>query len=146
MVKVFVSYCVEDKDLMVIIRDLINSKPPLKALIVLEEQSDLSLNSDKIKSSIKESKVFIPILTSNSLNNQWVNQEIGFAFGTVKNIQIIPLVEKKITHDLKGFINSSVDLNYRYISIDDYVKKAYEIVEFLYNKHKNHGKYYTQII
>ena len=146
MVKVFVSYCVEDKDLMVIIRDLINSKPPLKALIVLEEQSDLSLNSDKIKNSIKESKVFIPILTSNSLNNQWVNQEIGFAFGTVKNIQIIPLVEKKITHDLKGFINSSIDLNYRYISIEDYEKKAYEIVELLYNKHKNYGKYRTHII
>lgn len=57
-------------------------------------------------------------MTKNSLNNQWVNQEIGFAKSKEidKKIRIIPIIESSLLSDklLKGFINDQLDLSYNF--------------------------------
>jgi hypothetical protein len=50
------------------------------------------------------------------MNNQWVNQEIGYANAIGK--QIVPIVEENILMKLKGFIHSQLDLPYLYKSDD----------------------------
>ena len=36
----------------------------------------------KIKDAIQDCNCFVPILTKNSIRSQWVNQEIGYVYGT----------------------------------------------------------------
>lgn len=141
-VKVFISYCTADSEKKDSLKNLINNCEKLEAIVVPEEQSDLEYNPEKIKYHLDKCKVFLPILTSNSINNQWVNQEIGYTFGSnrIKTENIYPLVEKGISSDLKGFISNSVDLNYRYENDFDVV--AERLVNKLKEKFKNYGEYY----
>ena len=141
-VKVFISYCTSDSDKKDFLKNLINKCDKLEAIVVPEEQSHLEYNPEKIKNHLDICKVFLPILTSNSINNQWVNQEIGYTFGSnrIKTENIFPLVEKRITNDLKGFISSSVDLNFRYEN--DFDTVAQMLVNVLNEKFKNYGEYH----
>ncbi|MDE1863450.1 MAG: toll/interleukin-1 receptor domain-containing protein [Thaumarchaeota archaeon] len=54
----------------------------------------------KIRNGIESSHLIILLITFNSTNTIWLNQEIGYA--AAKNIPTIPIVEKGI--DLKGFL------------------------------------------
>ncbi|MEM3192161.1 MAG: toll/interleukin-1 receptor domain-containing protein, partial [Candidatus Parvarchaeota archaeon] len=66
---------------------------------------------EKIKESIRDSNVFVVIFTNNSISNQWVNQELGYAERvreTTPYPLIIPVVEKEIASNVKGFYNKSV--------------------------------------
>jgi hypothetical protein len=51
---------------------------------------------EKITSAINDSNCFVPIITSNSVNSQWVNQEIAYAYShsETNEIGIFPVVEK----------------------------------------------------
>lgn len=143
-IKIFISYCVKDNDKMEFIKKLINESEKLESIVVLQQKSNLSYNADKIIESLKNSTVFLPIMTSNSIINQWVNQEIGFVFGS-KRIQIEnikPIVEKTLMHELKGFISANNDLNYRYENDEDFEIQATKLVNDLIEKHKNTDKYY----
>jgi hypothetical protein len=60
--------------------------------------------------AIEESELFLVFLTENSLNSQWVNQEIGYALG--KGISVIPLKKEGI--DFKGLIEAA-----KYVKIQD---------------------------
>ncbi len=143
-IKIFISYCVKDNDKMEFIKKLINESEKLESIVVLQQKSNLSYNADKIIESLKNSTVFLPIITSNSISNQWVNQEIGFVFGSnriqIENIK--PIVEKTIMHKLKGFISANNDLNYRYENDEDFEIQATKLVNDLIEKYKNTGKYY----
>jgi len=125
---IFISYCTEDLELLKLTKDYINSFKRLNAIVVPQLKSNLSYNSEKVKNELDNSKYFLPILTSNSINNQWVNQEVGYAIHKFKNHEIKPLVEKTIVNDLKGFITASNDLNYRFEK-DKFAIKMKEIVD-----------------
>lgn len=144
-VKVFISYCVADNDKMEFIKNLINESEKLEAVVVLQQKSDLMYSPEKIIKALNTSTVFIPILTSNSYNQQWINQEIGFVYGKskIKLENIKPIIDKKIASDLKGFISSSNDLNYRYNNNSDFKIKAKELVDTLIVKFKHFGDYYV---
>lgn len=126
------------------IKNLINQSENLESVVVLQQKSNLSYTSDKITESLNKSTVFLPILTSNSITNQWVNQEIGFVFGgnrfNIDNIK--PIVEKGLKNILKGFISSSNDLNYRFENDEDFEIQATLLVNDLIEKYKNTGEYH----
>lgn len=96
-VKIFISYSSSDSEKKDILKNLINNSEKLEAIVVPEQYSGLAYNAEKIKTSLESCVVFLPILTSNSITNQWVNQEIGYAFGSnkIKIENINPIVEKK---------------------------------------------------
>jgi len=129
---------------MEFIKNLIDNKPPLKSLVVPQENSNLDYNSEKIKKAFAKTTIFLPILTSNSIKNQWVNQEIGycFALNSIKIENIKPIIEKKITNKLKGFISISNDLNYRFDDDSDFESVANNLINGLFEKFKDSGNYY----
>lgn len=143
-IKIFISYCIQDNDKMEYIKNLINQSENLESVVVLQQKSNLSYTSDKITESLNKSTVFLPILTSNSITNQWVNQEIGFVFGSNRfNIDNIkPIVEKGLKNILKGFISLSNDLNYRFENDEDFEIQATLLVNDLIEKYKNTGEYH----
>jgi hypothetical protein len=143
-IKVFISYCIEDNDKMEIIKNLINKSEKLESIVVLQQKSNLLYSADKIIESLNNSTIFLPIITSNSICNQWVNQEIGFVFGSksFKSENIKPIVENKIMYQLKGFISASNDLNYLFENDEDFEIKATNLVGDLIEKYKNTGNYH----
>lgn len=94
---------------------VIKLKDDLEAIVVADKRIPMALLSDKVQNGIKTSNYFIPILTENSFQNEWVNQEIGFA-SAFENIKIIPIVEKQIMNKFKGFIHKNLDLSYSFES------------------------------
>jgi hypothetical protein len=144
-VKLFISYSTLDTDKKEIIKNLINNSEKLEAIVVPEQYSSLDYNAEKIKKSLDSCMVFLPILTSNSINNQWVNQEIGYVFGSniIKIENIFPIVEKNIMSDLKGFISDSNDLNFRYEGVDEFNIQAENLVKQIIEKYINFGEYHT---
>jgi hypothetical protein len=79
------------------------------------------LPQEKIISRFKNVDFFVPILTSNSISTQYINQEIGYA--RAKQIIILPIVEKEIIHLLKGFITSQNDLSFTFRTFEGNKKK-----------------------
>jgi len=51
---------------------------------------------------------------SNSYKEQWINQEIGYSISEGKII--VPIVQKEIIKELKGFIHGEIDLPYTFSS------------------------------
>jgi hypothetical protein len=67
----------------------------------------------KIAGHIRTSNAFIPFLTTSSLANQWVNQEIGYAFRWMEEREIdspyfFPVLEERLNHSAKGFLGIPV--------------------------------------
>jgi TIR domain-containing protein len=85
---------------------------PIEPIVIATNKEPGKRLSDKVSEGIISSDIFIPILTRNSINNQWVNQEIGFAVAQEK--RIVPVTEKQIISQLKGFIHSQIDLSCSY--------------------------------
>jgi len=54
----------------------------------------------KVKEGINSCSAMVVLLTYNSTNTMWLNQEIGYA--TAKNIPIIPIIEQGIS--ISGFL------------------------------------------
>lgn len=91
---------------------LLRSHSALHPLIIADDRKPSTLLSDKVKNGINECLYFVPILTSTSIKNQWVNQEIGYA--TAKEKHIVPIVASHITGRLKGFVHKQTDLSFQY--------------------------------
>jgi type I site-specific restriction endonuclease len=83
-----------------------------KPIRIASNKEPLKLISDKVIRGLHDSEIVIPILTSQSISTQWINQEIGFA--QAKDKKIIPIVEKEVIDSLKGFIHKQADLSYSY--------------------------------
>lgn len=98
--RIFISYATGDEDN---IKELCDALAKLEDIEVYipewDHDKDVDLPS-KIKEGINSCSVLIVLLTYNSTNTIWINQEIGYA--TAKNILIIPIVEQGI--DVKGFL------------------------------------------
>ncbi len=90
------------------------SYPGLKPIIVAKHISPGLTLAEKVKRAINDCDVLIPIITKNSILNQWVNQEIGFA--EAKKIKIFPIVERRLIKKLKGFIHNQIDIPFSFES------------------------------
>ncbi|GEM_PF-1119303 len=121
MSKSFISYSHLNDDKRKILDNLLK-KNRLTPIVVARRSKPAVLLATKVEDAIEESNYLIPILTEQSINNQWVNQEIGYANKLVKDkkIKIIPIVEKTLILDdrLKGFIHKQMDLPFVYENND----------------------------
>src|SRR2546425_3964799 len=59
----------------------------------------------KIAEHIRDSNAFVPFLTRSSLSNQWVNQEIGYAYSWREAQEIdppyfFPVLEEGLQHSI----------------------------------------------
>jgi nucleoside 2-deoxyribosyltransferase len=113
--KIFVSYdSKHDKQEMLSLKGLIDQSPTMKAIILTEKERNRPHKSfpSKVAEGIDECDMFMPILTKESIRNQWVNQEIGYAFA--KDKDFCALVEKDLREDLSGFIHRESDLPFTF--------------------------------
>jgi len=110
IIKIFISYSNVDRAKMISLRKRIEMHNSLKAIVVADERKASKLLTEKVKDGIKACDYFVCILTEESILNQWVNQEIGFATALDKSIR--PIVASGILDKLKGFIHKQMDLPY----------------------------------
>jgi len=105
--QVFVSHTESDLDYIENVLSSIQNLP--FDLIISISEPEAGRIPATVTEQISNSDVFIPFLTHDSKNNQWVNQEIGYA--TSQRTTIIPLFENDSM--LNGLIS-----NYKGIKLD----------------------------
>lgn len=101
--QVFVSHDESDLDIVESVLSSIQYLP-FELSIAISEAKTGRIPAT-VMQQISNSDIFIPVLTQTSKNNQWVNQEIGYAVH--QNLTIIPLFEddsmlKGLIGDYKG--------------------------------------------
>jgi nucleoside 2-deoxyribosyltransferase len=110
--KLFISYADANKDKVDLIKKEFTDHYLFEPLIVTNKRTPNKALIEKVAEGIASSYRVIAILTQDSINTQWINQEIGYA--TAKEIKVIPIIEKKIMNDLKGFVHKQNDLPYAF--------------------------------
>jgi TIR domain-containing protein len=122
MINLFLSYGGRDRDIARTFESRINQefKDRIKTRVI-EDENDYSGISWKVKvlKDLNKTSIFVILLTSNSVNRPWPNQELGYA-SALKDQDlldfIIPIVEttnkdeEKIKYiDLKGLVTEDMD-------------------------------------
>ncbi len=108
-ITLFISHSTKNKAELDTLRNAIDGKIfgnyTLKAIIIDPENTLLGASiPEAIKNGIDESDLFIVLITEESRNSIWVNQEIGYAVKKfTRSTEIIPLVEFGQDKE-KGFI------------------------------------------
>lgn len=154
--KIFISYSDKDKKKMDAVEKAINdSLIDIHPIVVAKDKKPGIPLSDKVRDAIIECDILIPIITKSSILNQWVNQEIGFAFAKEK--KIFPIIDKNLLKELKGFIHSNLDIPFSFEteSISKY-KESYNFrksymdlllyIETIYNSSKDIKPNFTAAI
>ncbi len=108
--KIFISYSSKNKNKLEILKREIGKCNILESIVIAQRREPSIPLTMKVAEGIIIADYFLPIITKQSIDNQWVNQEIGFAFAL--NKKIVPIIENSILDDLKGFIHKNVDLPY----------------------------------
>ena len=109
---IFISYASIDNELVAILKDQILLGTSFEPIIIADQRKALKPLTQKIIDGIGKSDFIIPIITSNSFKEQWINQEIGYSISKGKNI--VPIVQREIIKELKGFIHGEIDLPYNF--------------------------------
>ncbi len=109
---IFISYASFDDDLVAILKDQILICNSFEPVIIADQRKALKPLTQKIIDGILKSDYIIPIFTTNSFKEQWINQEVGFSISKGKTI--IPIVQKEVIKELKGFIHGEIDLPYKF--------------------------------
>jgi hypothetical protein len=109
--KVFVSHCSQDDNKRIALASALEKNGFEPVVVVARQMPGMPLVV-KVTRAIQEADTFVPILTSASIANQWVNQEIGYARGIEK--PILPIVETAILGSLKGFVHAQDDLPFTF--------------------------------
>jgi hypothetical protein len=146
-VKIFISYCTEDKSIMESLRDSINQHNKIEAVVIPYVDAGIISNQEKVIEGINCSEHFISIITENSMKNQWVNQELGYAMCRFKNrnsLEIIPIVDFRIKSELKGFITQNTNIQYKYENEAELRDAISNVARVLSEKHKTHGEYFIR--
>jgi hypothetical protein len=115
--EIFISYTDLDKDKVELIVSMLGNNTKFQPLVIASNRQPLIPLAKKVADGIIRAKVFLPILTKNSINTQWINQEIGFA--TALGKRIIPIVDKEVISLLKGFLHKQIDLPYGFQSASE---------------------------
>jgi TIR domain len=110
--KLFISYSHKDIDKVELVIAELKNHPTLEAIVIANDREAGKLLAEKVRSGIEHSKIIIPIISANSISEQWINQEIGYA--TAHNKIIMPIIENGLIDALKGFIHKQIDLPYSY--------------------------------
>lgn len=114
MKKIFISYSDLDKSKMIALKKAIDNGPSkIEAVVIADQKKPLETLTEKVITGIKNCDILVPILTTNSIKNQWVNQEIGYAKASDK--KIIPIISNRVFKDLKGFVNPQVDCPFQFL-------------------------------
>jgi len=108
----FISYSNNDIEKVNLIKKELEDHFLFEPIIIASNREALKPLVVKVTEGIHKSTVIIPILTTNSISTQWINQEIGYAMGTYK--KLYPIVESSLLNQLKGFIHKEIDLPYKY--------------------------------
>lgn len=110
MINVFISYC-NDSDrnnaerLFQVLRN--NDTVDIEPIIDYKAVSHTEENAEKIARLIDSSHIFIAFYTKEGHNNQWVNQEIGYAFSHAREYGLKILLLYHDWNDFeKGFVTS----------------------------------------
>lgn len=132
----FISYSSKDNDKIELIRMELENHSVFTAKIIASDREPLIPLAEKVKIGIEKAFVIIPILTSKSINTQWINQEIGYSTG--KGIALKPIVEVQIMKKLKGFIHKELDLPFNFradkdrsIEDENFIKAFRDLLKFL---------------
>lgn len=97
--QVFVSHAYEDLDELQTFLYPVDYLPV--ELYIAVEDTSVGRLPETIHAEIENSQVIVPFLTDNSVDNHWVNQEIGCA--VAHDLTIIPLFQQ--SSHLDGFIS-----------------------------------------
>ncbi|PJZ47532.1 toll/interleukin-1 receptor domain-containing protein [Leptospira saintgironsiae] len=115
-IKLFISYSEKDRKKIKLIQQVFSNAPEIELIIIANNKSEMISLTKKVTDGIKESNYFVPILTRQSISEQWINQEIGYAnaFKEIKNdsLNILPVAEKSVLNNLKGFIHKQLDISF----------------------------------
>lgn len=125
--EIFISYSDYDKDKVKLIEEELKGSTLFKPLVIANKREALKPLAKKVAEGIINSKIFLPILTTNSISQQWINQEIGYAEAQKKTI--MPIVAKELIDTLKGFIHNDLDLPYNYQSNEDKIIENKDFVK-----------------
>lgn len=103
-IEVFFSYDSDDQTLVRRLKDGIENRieGEIEVYIFEEDPNPGGEPSNKAMEGIKESDVFLVLVTPNSQKSQWVQQEVGFAKG--EDCDIIPIVLDDPETELTGFL------------------------------------------
>lgn len=112
----------EIKDLLFPLRYL-----PFNLYIAIEEREFGEINK-LIETNLEESEIVIPYITEESVDNVWVNQEVGFAYS--KGAFILPIFEE--SRLLDGFISNTIGVRVH----DDNKRTMHEVVSYIRNEYE----------
>jgi hypothetical protein len=112
--EIFISYSDFDKNKVSLIVKELKGNTTFSPIVIAANREALKPLVQKVSDGIIRAKIFLPILTKQSISAQWINQEIGYA--NALNKRIIPIVDEEIINDLKGFIHKQFDLPYIFTS------------------------------
>lgn len=124
--KVFIGYATDDRKKRDTLRRVMKKMQCIEPIVIADRGKVGESLATKVERGINKADCLMPILTTNSIGNQWVNQEIGYA--KAKDRKIIPLVDEEVLHKLKGFIHDQMDLSLQFKSYESNPEK--EIAEF----------------
>jgi hypothetical protein len=106
--KIFISHSGQDNNL---IDQFATSLRAIGSIPFLAERFPATGENvpEKIAEHIRDSNAFVPFITRASLGNQWVNQEIGYAYCWMKTQSkdppyFFPIVEDGLGQSVKGFL------------------------------------------
>lgn len=138
------------------LRDKLKATYMFQVHLIVQDRYPNSEIVKLIQDSIFKSKYFVPILTKNSFQNQWVNQEIGYATALKKTFY--PLIEEVLVSKLRGFValthkfDFKFDINHleeikgeqphnfvsniKETNLNNFIKIADDFVSFLNDKEK----------
>lgn len=105
-----------DNDKVEILISELSATENLTPLVIAANREALKPLANKVAEGINGSWVIVPVITKKSMSTQWLNQEIGYA--QARGVKIMPIVEKGVINDLKGFIHKQIDLPYTFLLSD----------------------------
>jgi hypothetical protein len=111
---IFISFTNSDRKKMNHLYEALSSSSRYEPHVVERNVTEGAENlSELVSNGIRGCGIFIPIISNNSIETQWVNQEIGFA-QACKTVEVLPVVETEYKDSLKGFVHNQLQLTYRY--------------------------------
>ncbi len=134
MKKIFISFSEKDRTKVSILEDRLKRSNYLKYVIVADKYYSSILISEKISDALESCHYFLPIITENSINTQWVNQEIGYAKCLKEKLSIFPIVQADVINQLNGFIHKEMSSFFSFKKFDNNPKKEKESFKTCVNK------------
>lgn len=105
-VTLFIAHSTRNRNELKTLRESIDGKTIdsyILRAIVIDPLLGQSISKDVID-GLEKSDLFIVLITKESLQSVWVNQEIGYAMKKFTKNKIIPIVEESQLKELEGFI------------------------------------------